>query len=111
MKTRIACGIGAAAVVVAGLTGCHVSASAGKTISQSQLESKGKEALQGQVQVTLDQFKCKGDLDAKAGATQQCAISYDGGKWQIVTATATDDKGAFHVNTVPGVIPEPDWAK
>ncbi len=110
MRTRFATGIGAAALVVASLTGCNLSASVGKTISQSELESKAKAALQPQVQVTLNQLKCKGALEAKAGATQECAIEFDG-KWQMVAANATDDKGNFHVKTVPGIVAQPDWAK
>jgi beta-lactamase class A len=110
MRTKIACGIGAAALVLASLTGCSFSASAGsKTISQSELETKSKAALQPQVQVTLNQLKCKGGLEAKAGATQECAIEFDG-KWQLVAVNATDDKGNFHVKTVPGIVPQPEWA-
>ncbi|GED96172.1 DUF4333 domain-containing protein [Gordonia crocea] len=111
MRATIIRAVGAGALVFAtALTGCSVSGSAGKTISQSELESKSKAALQPQVQVTLNQLKCKGGLKAEAGATQECAIEF-GGKWQLVAVNATDDKGNFHVKTVPGIVPQPDWAK
>ena len=111
MRARIAAGIAAAAVVFAGLTGCSVEASVGgKSVSKSELETKAKAALQPQVNVTLDEFRCQGGLELKTGKTQQCAIQFNN-QWQIVNVTATDDDGKFNVKTVPGIVPQPEWAK
>jgi hypothetical protein len=53
---------------------------------------------------------CKGGLKAEAGATQECVIEGDG-QWQLVTTTATDDKGKFNANAIPGTVAKPDWVK
>jgi len=108
MRTTIIRAVGAGALIVATtLTGCSFSAS--KTINQSELEAKTAQALQPKFNETITAH-CKGGLKAKVGETQECAITA-GGKWQLVTAKATDDNGKFHVNTVPGIVPQPEWAK
>jgi hypothetical protein len=110
MRNRIASGIGVAAIVVAALTGCNVSASVGgNTISQAELEKETANVLQPKFNVPITAH-CKGGLKAEAGATQECVIEGDG-QWQLVTTTATDDKGKFNANAIPGTVAKPDWVK
>lgn len=105
MRTRIACGVGAAAMLLATLTGCTVT----KTVSQSELETKTTEALQPKFNEVITTH-CKGGLTAKTGSTQECVITA-GGQWQLVTVTATDDSGKFNANAIPGTVPQPEWVK
>ncbi|MFT3901529.1 MAG: DUF4333 domain-containing protein [Gordonia sp. (in: high G+C Gram-positive bacteria)] len=105
MRTKIAAGIGMLAISMGALAGCSFE----KSVSKSDLEAKSKDAIAAQVP-GLTQVKCKGNLKAKAGEKQECAIEHHG-NWQLLTATATDDKGKFNVNTVPGLVPQPEWAK
>ncbi|MFZ2511394.1 MAG: DUF4333 domain-containing protein [Gordonia sp. (in: high G+C Gram-positive bacteria)] len=104
MRTKIAASIGAAALMIVGLAGCSVS----KTIDQSELQTKTAQALQPSFNQPIT-VECKGSLEAKVGATQECALT-DGTLWQLVTVTATDDEGKFNAEAVPGVVEKPDWA-
>lgn len=99
----------------AALTGCSFSFHAGSTtptLSKDTLATNVKAKLaEGNNGTPPDQVICKGDLEGKVGATQECALEA-GGDWLPVTVTVTKVDGStigynYEVGTTG--ISEPDW--
>lgn len=99
IKAAMLCVLGAAALT---LTGCS------KTIDTGELQTKIEEGLVQQLGHGPYTVKCKGKLDAKDGATQECATKIND-TWQKIDVTASDSDGKFRWELKPGAIPEPTW--
>ena len=70
------------------LTGC----SSQKTLSKSEVESQAQSALTASVGQQAPAITCPGDLDAKVGATETCAITLDSKVYDVtVTVTSVDE--------------------
>ncbi|UQE74655.1 DUF4333 domain-containing protein [Gordonia sp. PP30] len=111
-------GLVAAAVA---LSGCeaHVSVGDASTtttltapvVSTEKLAEGVRDQLTETVGQTPDQVRCAGNLEARVGATQQCALE-SGGSWLPVTATVTAVEGTdvnYHIEVGKDEIPEPSY--
>lgn len=110
MKKNMIVALAAPLLVAAAVSSCSVEASVGtsNSISKSDLASATQKSLAEKFGDQTGEVRCKGDLEKKDGATQECAIN-DRNGWLPITITAKGSDGKFNYEVGTEVIPEPTW--
>jgi hypothetical protein len=63
-----------------------------KTLSKSEVETQAAAALTAQVGQQSPPITCPGDLEAKVGASEVCAITLDSGVYDVTISVTSFDE-------------------
>ena len=83
---------GAVAVALLAAVFALTSCSQTKTLSKAEVETQAAAALTAQVGQQSPPITCPGDLEAKVGVSEVCAITLDSGVYDVtITVTSLDE--------------------